>query len=68
MRGYVNVKPTLLMDGESVGLDKVRQGTAVKPAIGYTIWRRDVGAWMFHRLVEKAPQQEWINGAVNLSY
>jgi hypothetical protein len=62
---FTVVRPTLLMDGEPMGTDKVKSGwvphpEAVnrtekggKPAIGYTIRRADVGAWIFENCVDR---------------
>lgn len=55
IRGFVTVKPSLLMDGAGVGLEKVRVGTDEKPAIGYTIQRGDVGRFIFEKLVKEEP-------------
>lgn len=66
--GYVNVKPSLLMDGEGKGLQAVREGVDEKPAVGYTIQRKDVGLWMFERLVKGEIKEEWMNKSVSITY
>lgn len=68
LRGYVNIKPSLLMDGEGYGLEAVRQGVEQSPAIGYTIQRKDVGLWIFERLLKADVKHEWVNNSVTLTY
>ena len=68
IRAYVTVKPTLLMSGESKGLDSVLQGIEEKPAIGYTIRRHDVGLFMFERMVKTGVEDAWLNKSVTLTY
>ena len=43
IRGFVNVKPTLLTDGEGRGWERIRAGREGEPAVGYFVARRDVG-------------------------
>ncbi|KAF2480780.1 hypothetical protein BDY17DRAFT_302384 [Neohortaea acidophila] len=68
LRAYVNVKPSLLMDGAGCGLQAVRVGVDEKPAVGYTIQRKDVGTFMFERLVKTGVPQEWLNKSVSVTY
>ena len=68
IEAYVNVKPTLLFDGDSLGLDAVREGVDDQPAVGYTIRRKDVGLWMFERLVRNGVKREWMNRSVSITY
>ena len=65
---YVNVKPSLLMDGEGKGLDAVREGVDEDPAIGCTIQRKDVGLFMFERLVKNGVKDAWRNKSVSITY
>jgi hypothetical protein len=64
LKGMV-VRASLLTDGASLGLKSVREGAvsetptgqppkeeAGTPAIGYTISRRDVGGWIYHRVIQ----------------
>lgn len=63
-RRWVVVRPSLLVDGESVGLKKVRtsteggegerygKGKDGEVAIGYTIRRQDVGLCIFEECVK----------------
>ena len=61
-RGFVGVRPTLLTPFDNspsnykdvVGLAKVRAGTEMKPAIGYSIKRGDVGLWVWENVVREA--------------
>lgn len=68
LRAYVNVKPSLLLDGDGRGLQAVRQGIDEQPAIGYTIQRGDVGLFMFERLVKAGVKEEWLNKSVSIAY
>jgi hypothetical protein len=75
--GFVIVRPTLLTDGAANGKSKVKVGwerhpDAVSaqeagpgPAMGYTISRADVGAWIFENIV--AGNGEWTNRCVTLA-
>lgn len=49
--GFVVVRPSLLMNGDALGGEKIRVGADGKPAVGYTIRRNDVGLWLFENLV-----------------
>jgi hypothetical protein len=76
--GFVIPRATILMNGESKGLKKVRAGwephpdavnaeaKGVKPAIGYSIRRPDVGAWIFEQVVKG--KGDWVNKCVSLTY
>ncbi|KAK3048170.1 hypothetical protein LTR09_010509 [Extremus antarcticus] len=68
IRGYVNTKASLLMDGEALGLQIVREGSEDEPAVGYTIRRADVGLWMYERLVKGEVKREWLNKGVCITY
>ena len=69
IKGYVNVKPTLLMDGKACGLDIVREGAEEMLAIGYTIRRADVGNRIFERLVRPGEVRDgWLNKGVSITY
>ena len=89
----VIIRPTLLVDGESSGMDKVRVGwehladreevtpvaaaaaaktnvPAPGPAVGYSVRRADVGAWMFEELVLgslSGRERVWAGRGVTLS-
>ena len=67
IRGFVNVKPTLLTGGEGVGWEKVRFGQEMEPALGYFVARKDVGEWIFERLIRRDGKEGWFNGAVTLA-
>lgn len=47
---FVIVRPTLLMGG-SKGPRNVRWGSEGRPALGYTIGKKDVGDWIFENIV-----------------
>ncbi|KAF2664111.1 hypothetical protein BT63DRAFT_429649 [Microthyrium microscopicum] len=77
LAGYTVIRPSLLMDGEGKGLNKVRMGWdrhvlapgpgGIGPAIGYGVRRADVGFWMFENLV-KGDFREWNDRCVSLTY
>lgn len=48
---YIIVRPSFLTDGKSEGLANIKVGTEIKPAVGYTISRNDVGVWLFQNAV-----------------
>lgn len=76
--GFVIPRPTLLVNGEAKGLDKVKAGwdthpeavnakgvKGAKPAIGYSIRRADVGTWIFEQVVKG--KGDWVNKCVSLT-
>lgn len=76
--GFVIVRPTLLFDGDMVGMDKIRAGWethpeavnareagAPGPAIGYKIRRADVGLWIFESVMKNG--SNWTNKCVTLT-
>ncbi|KAL5424659.1 hypothetical protein PMIN04_003043 [Paraphaeosphaeria minitans] len=77
IRDFVIVRPTALVDGLK-GVEKVRSGwewgvqgekgrveKEVGPAIGWTVGRTDVGAWIFKNVVESGG---WEGRCVSLTY
>lgn len=64
---FVIARPTLLMDGEGVGMAKVRYGLESNPALGWTIDRKDVGNWLFEKGVKPADLGEIRDQAVSLT-
>lgn len=68
IRGYINTKASLLLDGEAKGLESVREGSEDAPEIGYFIRRADVGLWMFERLIKSEPKAEYVNKGVVITY
>ncbi|EON69208.1 hypothetical protein W97_08467 [Coniosporium apollinis CBS 100218] len=75
---FAIVRPTLLTDGVAKGTDTVKMGweypegkpeqsePAPGPALGYSVSRADVGAWIFEQLVEG--EGKWGNKCVTLTY
>lgn len=50
------IRPALLMDrDEPKGLERIEVGSEEKPAVGYTIPRKDVGLWIFEKLIAGDP-------------
>jgi nucleoside-diphosphate-sugar epimerase len=64
---FTIVRPTLLMDGEGVGVANVRYGLESNPALGWTIDRKDVGNWLFEKGVKPADLGEFEDQAVSLT-
>ncbi|KAK6004163.1 hypothetical protein QM012_009013 [Aureobasidium pullulans] len=52
--GFAIVRPTLLMDGNGIGVANIRYGLESSPAVGWTIDRKDVGNWLFEKGVKPA--------------
>ncbi|KAE8375199.1 hypothetical protein BDV26DRAFT_283625 [Aspergillus bertholletiae] len=56
IRNYTLVRPSWFSDCPGVGLAKIKAGTEMNPAIGYTISRNDVGLWIFENFVRRPLQ------------
>lgn len=67
IRGFVNVKPTLLTDGKGKGWQKIKSGQEGKPALGYFVARKDVGEWVFEKLVKREVEPGWIGSGITLT-
>ena len=67
IRGFVNVKPTLLTGGEGKGWEKIRAGVETEPAIGWFVARRDVGEWVFEMFVRREVEEGWVGRGVSLA-
>jgi hypothetical protein len=79
LSGYALMRPSLLTDGKSMGLDKIRMGwerhlldqegkdAGPGPAIGYTICRADIGLWMYSNLIN-GDASEWNGRCVTLTH
>lgn len=73
IRGFVSARASLLVDGKPQGLKKVRvgweseNGSGPGPAIGYTITREDVGAWVFDQTIRSEMRDQWIGRKVTLT-
>lgn len=65
--GFVIVRASALMDGNGVGLEKIREGREGMPAIGYTVARKDVADWIFEKVVRRQSLQGAIDQAVTLT-
>lgn len=66
---FINVKCSLLLDGEGKGLEKVRVGVEDRPAVGYTIQRADVGRFTFERIIHaERIEGEWVNNSITITY
>lgn len=67
IRGFVNVKPTLLTDGEGKGWEKIKYGQEGRPALGYFVARKDVGEWVFEKLVRREVEEGWVGSGITLA-
>lgn len=72
-RSASGIRPTLLVGGVNAdagrGLWKVKAGTEMMPAMGYTVGRADVGHWMFEYLVKSGDaQRKWEGHMCSLTY
>ncbi|KFY10367.1 hypothetical protein V492_05053 [Pseudogymnoascus sp. VKM F-4246] len=73
--GFVAVRPSLLTDGDLLGVKAVRsdvegEGTVAANAIGYSISRSDVGNWIYTTLVnnEDGLRDSYVNHFVGITY
>jgi len=67
IRGFVIIRPSLLLDGPAKGTASVRVGQEGTPAVGYTIRRDDVGAWIYEKVV-KGNGDGYVGERVSLTY
>lgn len=64
---FAIVRPTLLMDGNGVGVGSIRYGLESNPALGWTIDRKDVGNWVFEKGVKPMKLGEFEDQAISLT-
>jgi hypothetical protein len=68
----VIIRPSLLTSGMSMGLENVREGWETEneshPAIGYTIARKDVGLWIFEKLITAPDRADRVGKAWSLTH
>ncbi|CAD0091445.1 unnamed protein product [Aureobasidium mustum] len=64
---FAIVRPTLLMDGNGVGVAKVRYGLESSPALGWTIDRKDVGNWLFEKGIKPVELGVFKDQAISLT-
>lgn len=66
------VRPTHLVEGEELGEGEggLRVGSEEKPAVGWTVSRKDVGGWTYRELVERGVEGfgKWEGEKVTLTY
>ena len=62
------VRASLLTDGEARGIVGVRQGSEEGPAVGYYISRKDVGEWIWERVLKRGTTGEFDGQAVTVTY
>lgn len=65
--GFIAVKPTLLFDGPSRGITKLRVGTNDQPALGYGIRRSEVGEWMYDSLIARQAKPGYLGKGISLT-
>ena len=68
IKGYIFPRPSLLSNGNAKGLSKIHVGMELKPAIGYTISRDDVGLWLFESLIAGTGRNEYLNHKPTLTH
>lgn len=66
-RSVIGVKPTLLTTGPELASEKIRVGRKQKPAVGYTVGKKDVGAWIY-RVVLLGDGKGWEGEMVTVTY
>jgi hypothetical protein len=66
-RTVVGVKPTILTGGPELGSEKVKVGRKWEPEVGYTISKKDVGAWIYRVIVLKNAEG-WEGEMVTMTY
>lgn len=72
---WVLVRPSLLVDGQEKGVEKVRVGVEMEGVkgvdargVGYVIGRKDVGSWIFEECVKSVDATKWEGKIVSLTY
>lgn len=68
IKGYVHIKPSLLVADKGYGLDKIKFGVDEAPAIGYGMAKEDVGEFMYERLIKPGVSPEWMNKSISLTF
>jgi hypothetical protein len=66
-RSVTAVKPTILTEGPELGMEILRVGKRQKPAVGYTVSKRDVGGWIY-RAVILGDGKGWEKELVTITY
>ncbi|KAH0154841.1 hypothetical protein KCU67_g8907, partial [Aureobasidium melanogenum] len=64
---FAIVRPTLLMDGNGVGVSSIRYGLESSPALGWKIDRKDVGNWLFEKGIKPAELREFKDQAISVT-
>lgn len=64
---FAMVRPTLLMDGNGVGVGSIKYGLENSPALGWTIDRKDVGNWLFEKGIKPEDLGEFKDQAISLT-
>jgi len=69
-RGAIIVRPSLLKGDHKVsggkGWKMLKVGEEIKPAVGYTIHRADVGEWIFQETI-KNTNEKWLGQKITLT-
>lgn len=66
-RSAIAVKPTILTEGQELGKEILRVGKRQKPAVGYTVSKKDVGGWIY-RAVILGDGKGWEEELVTVTY
>lgn len=64
---YTIVRPSMLTDGDGVGLDNIQVGVEEQPAVGYFMAREDVGRWIFEVLVKPGLKSDYLGKVVSIT-
>lgn len=68
IKGYVHVKPSLLVGDKGYGMEAIKFGVDEAPAVGYGMAKEDVGQWMYERLIKPGVGAEWMNKSISLTF
>lgn len=65
---HLIVRPTLLTNGDELGMSRIRVGSDVEPAIGYTISRNDVGLFIYETAVKMSHDRRVESRIMSIAY
>ncbi|KAI1318397.1 hypothetical protein EDD11_006735 [Mortierella claussenii] len=70
-RGAIVVRPSLLIGDQNVkngqGWQKLKVGEESKPAVGYTVYRADVGEWIFEQVIRSDDDKRHFGKRITLT-
>ena len=65
---YLLVRPSVLNDEPSRGIEAIRQGTTNEPVQGWSISREDVGLWIYERVIKPSDRSSIVNNGFVITY